>query len=659
MEKMKVVRRLFAAVLMVIGMFAVSSVASAEDAITVTVPTDRAVYQRDNSNKADVTVTIKFETTAKIEARALDGDKELCNWSLLTQDSSDLTMYTGKLNGIPAGGWYTLEVQAKDYSTSDVIATATVEKFGVGEVFITGGQSNSCNFGGAKQTAEEDTVSAFDPKTGKWQHCEDVQPKNSGFSSGNGEGSPWPAMGDALVSEIGVPVGFLSTGRGGASIEELNTVYYNTIKEGIEIMKPYGVRAFLLHQGEADSGNGKTKYDAYYDQLTKLIEKSREDAGYNITWMIAKASYTWYSTEAQEKEITDAQEAACNNYDIFRGADTDSLLKADGYRHTDDLHLSEKGLIEHGRRWAAAVFEKLLTQYELKAADGIVNGKIEQGGKSFYAGDSVNITVVPDDGYCLKAGSVKVNDGNVDVTDNTFTMRAEEMTVSAEFEKLPQYILDLGTAIKSAEAINLAGYTDAGKSEFAAALSAAKKIYDDSSKVAVASETDVRQASEKLAAAMKALVLKPVVTPVPTAPANATAVPATAVPATSSPLPIKGLIVSKGGLKYTVTTSSDMKKTVTLIGIVNKNKTKLTVPKTIKINGYSYKVTAIGKKAFQGAKKLKNLSIKSTDIKFVGKNAFMNVNAKIKIKVPAAKLATFKKLFKGKGLKGTAKIVKL
>lgn len=659
MEKIKIVKRLFAAALMVIGVFAASSVASAETTVTVSVPTDRAVYQRNNDNIADITVSVKCEDTATIEARAMNGDTELCQWTELKKAENGNAVYEGKLPGIPAGGWYSLEVRAKDATTGEVTGNASVDKFGVGEVFITGGQSNSCNFGEVKQTAEEDRISAFDAKTGNWVHCEDVQPTLSTYADGGGHGSPWPAMGDILYEELGVPVGFVTTGRGNTKISELNGQYYDVIKQSIEAVKPYGMRAFLIHQGEADESTDREVYKTGY---VELIQKTWDDAGFHLPWLVAKVSYAWngYNNAEKQKSLTDAQKAICNNYDIFEGPTTDDMLS--GYRSSiDGIHLNDKGLKEHGKRWAEAVKEKLLTPYEIKAADGITGGKIVQCGEKFYAGDNVKFTFVPDDGYCLKAGSVKVNDGAVEVIDNSFTMHAEEMTVSAEFEKLPQYILDIATAVKTAEAINLASYIDAGKPEFAAAIAEAKAMYDASSKLTLASEADAKKVVERLAAATKALVLKPVATAVaPTAVPLVTQAPsATATPSATQPaLPAKGFTLAKGGLKFTVTASTDSIKTVEVTGLSNKKVSKLTIPKTVKIEGFIYKVTSISKKAFYGAKKLKTLTIKSTDIKSVGKNAFKNVNAKIKIKVPAAKLASYKKLLKGKGLKKSAKITK-
>ena len=60
-------------------------------------------------------------------------------------------------------------------------------------------------------------------------------------------------------------------------------------------------------------------------------------------------------------------------------------------------------------------------------------------------------------------------------------------------------------------------------------------------------------------------------------------------------------------------------------------------------------VTKLGASAFSGSKKLTKIKIKSLYLKSVGKKALKGIAANAKIKVPAKKLAAYKKLFKNKG----------
>lgn len=74
--------------------------------------------------------------------------------------------------------------------------------------------------------------------------------------------------------------------------------------------------------------------------------------------------------------------------------------------------------------------------------------------------------------------------------------------------------------------------------------------------------------------------------------------------------------------------------------------TKVTIGKT---PGSS--LTAIGKSAFKGCKKLGKVTIKSTKLSIVGKQAFKGAKGSLKVKAPSVKLKNYKKIFKKSGLK--------
>ena len=148
---------------------------------------------------------------------------------------------------------------------------------------------------------------------------------------------------------------------------------------------------------------------------------------------------------------------------------------------------------------------------------------------------------------------------------------------------------------------------------------------------------------------------------------------------TSKEFTIRNPIVTKSGHQYKITKNSETKRTVSFLKAGNV--TSVAIPKTIKIDGASYKVTkiedkafknnktvkkvqigsnitTIGKEAFRNCNKLKNITVKSTKIKTVGKNAFKGIHKKAIVKVPKSKLKKYKALFKGKGQKKTVKIKK-
>ncbi|MDE6636392.1 MAG: leucine-rich repeat domain-containing protein, partial [Lachnospiraceae bacterium] len=167
----------------------------------------------------------------------------------------------------------------------------------------------------------------------------------------------------------------------------------------------------------------------------------------------------------------------------------------------------------------------------------------------------------------------------------------------------------------------------------------------------------------------------PVVTPTPAPTPTAPPVVAdpTPVPIVDEPGLELGYEEAVKGITYIVTG-----KDTVAVGGFETPKTSLSIPATITLEGYTYKVTAInakafkddniksltiganvatiGKSAFQGCTSLKKITIKSTVIKSIGKSAFKKTSAKATVKVPKAKKKAYKKLLQKAGLSKKAKV---
>lgn len=133
---------------------------------------------------------------------------------------------------------------------------------------------------------------------------------------------------------------------------------------------------------------------------------------------------------------------------------------------------------------------------------------------------------------------------------------------------------------------------------------------------------------------------------------------------------------------YKVTKSAEKGGTVVVLRPTSKRMKTAVIPETIKLNGYTFKVTSIadkaflnnrqltsvmikkniqkiGKQAFAGCSKLKTVNIKTTSLKknSIGKNAFKGIKKTATIKVPKKKLTAYKKLLKtSAGYKKTMRI---
>lgn len=167
-------------------------------------------------------------------------------------------------------------------------------------------------------------------------------------------------------------------------------------------------------------------------------------------------------------------------------------------------------------------------------------------------------------------------------------------------------------------------------------------------------------------------------------------------------IPAKNSTHKVGSLIYKVTKSSAGNKTVALVKPSRKTLTSVKIPDTIKLNGYTFKVTSISKNAFKGNSKLKTVSVgkyvetigdaafykctkltkitvgselrtigkksfygdkslqkiilKSSKLKKAGSQCLKGISSKAVIDVPNKKVKDYKKIFKGKGQPGSIKL---
>ena len=247
---------------------------------------------------------------------------------------------------LPAGGWYKLQARAK--KGDQVVAEQTVEKFGVGEVFVIAGQSNSTNSGEQRITQSSGMVSSFSGRD--WRIADDPQPGPHDNSTG---GSPWPAFGDAMYKRYKVPIGIASTGHGGTSVNQWQPGggLHNWMMGRIDQLGPRGFRAVLWHQGESDVAMPS---DEYANKLTNIIAASNKAAGWAFPWFVAQVSY--HNPDKPSFETTrSAQKKLWETGVAFEGPDTDTLGGDNRDAGGKGIHFSPKGLKAHGEMWAEKV----------------------------------------------------------------------------------------------------------------------------------------------------------------------------------------------------------------------------------------------------------------------------------------------------------------
>lgn len=336
--------------------------------IQITFPVSRIVFQRNNQNQANINIAGSyFQQLDRIEARAVPvwgGQGSETGWNSV-QDFRNNGIFSGTLQ--LSGGWYNIEVRG--FLNDNVVTSTTLERVGVGEVFIVAGQSNAQGdqaYSGATIGASDDRVSVinyYDPNLN-----EEALPFQFSQMGNNTKMAPynyvpwfWAKLGDKLVQKLNVPVLFYGAALGGLSCEvwrrsadgqDLRTELPTFVKvEGM----PYrgmkaalqhfatrtGVRSILWQQGESD---GNSSAENYYNNLRTVIEKSRTDSKKeDLAWVVARSSRnpTLLPTVIEGQNLTIQRVS-----NVFPGPMTDEI--AGPNQRADGIHFHNDGL------WAAA-----------------------------------------------------------------------------------------------------------------------------------------------------------------------------------------------------------------------------------------------------------------------------------------------------------------
>ena len=135
--------------------------------------------------------------------------------------------------------------------------------------------------------------------------------------------------------------------------------------------------------------------------------------------------------------------------------------------------------------------------------DQTANGTVSANKQTANEGETITLTVAPDEGYRLVEGSLKAN-GMV-IQDKQFIMPAKDVVITAEFEKIPSTVVTavLEAVVDRAELLlengSLDNTMEAVVKEFHAALEAGKALVADPGD---ATQADVNAATMRLLNAM-------------------------------------------------------------------------------------------------------------------------------------------------------------
>lgn len=92
--------------------------------------------------------------------------------------------------------------------------------------------------------------------------------------------------------------------------------------------------------------------------------------------------------------------------------------------------------------------------YSISVSDGIINGTVKSDKQSAVAGETVTLTIIPNDGYELKSLTLCSSDNfdlevaSVNITTKTFSMPEHNVIIKATFNAI-QYTINLSSTIKN------------------------------------------------------------------------------------------------------------------------------------------------------------------------------------------------------------------
>jgi hypothetical protein len=321
--------------------------------INVSFPVSRAIFQRNNQNRGFINIIGNYyETIERVEARllpAVSGQGFATNWQIVDAKPKAGNFF-GQIEG--QGGWYRLEIRA--IQGGNIRQILSIDKVGIGEVFVCAGQSNAEGIAGMNpKSATDDRVNAIDfnnyqleyplPEVLAFQKLTD----EVAIAPAGNNAWCWGELGDKLAQRFNVPILFFNAGLSRTAItnwresaEGILSKRYDDNGNGqiyFPLNYPYnhlrgtlnyyasllGVRALLWQQGETD--NRRTSYQDYLSNLQKVINYSRQDFNTDLTWVVARTSRSYQLSP--DNNIIQAQEYIINRAgnNVFGGPNTDVL----------------------------------------------------------------------------------------------------------------------------------------------------------------------------------------------------------------------------------------------------------------------------------------------------------------------------------------------
>lgn len=275
-----------------------------------------------------------------------------CDWTSLAV-TRQVNTWSGSAE-IPAGGWYRIEVRSM--LDTELLSSASAEPVGVGEVFLTAGQSYSGGSGDELMSVDDPQgrIVSYDVGTDTWVIANDPQPNDIGDG-----GTIWVPMANVLLDKLRVPIGFVHTGGDGipSRLWLPGEPNYNQVLAAGQALQNF--RAVLWQQGESDVIEN-TPTATYYSNLTTIRSSLVGAWGIEPVWLAAKSTrHTIYVKPNEEQAIRDAISQLWTTPGFGQGPDTDLLGGENRGGPGTRWHFTGVGQRNAGAMWFAVLWHEL------------------------------------------------------------------------------------------------------------------------------------------------------------------------------------------------------------------------------------------------------------------------------------------------------------
>ena len=339
---------------------------AATDAITLTTPADRQIFQRDGSDQGDIAITGTYTGTPTAIEASFNGGA----WATIDAAPSGGN-FSGTLSN-QAAGQGTLEVRF----TNNTGISDSASLVSIGDIVVIAGTSNAEGQGTNDQTYSHATLEALLFKELATSFAELADPTDGDYSSP--KGSAWPHLATEWMASEGVPVAFITTGQSSTKLVadtadwEQGAAIYNQMLARITASDVDSIKAVIFHCGENDVPFSVTQanYVTGCKDFATAIAADLAGAPPVIMGQIGRYS-TQAAADLDAVRLAQAQ-AAEEDAKIYLGAIThDMALAGDGVHFKSDAELQNLGrrywlAVEaalfggshaHGPRFSSATYE--------------------------------------------------------------------------------------------------------------------------------------------------------------------------------------------------------------------------------------------------------------------------------------------------------------